>query len=789
MRAASTSSTPPAFFPFRCPALPLKWLAVLLAFGLTAPLRAQLVVDGSLSPAALAESLVGGGLTISGVSMTCPTGAFGRFDATAANLPIDSGIILSSGQITNAIGPNDMSGAGTDNLAPGDLDLNALTSPNPTFDACVLEFDVEVTADTLAFNYSFGSEEYLEFVGFSYNDVFAFWISGPGYPVPTNIARIPGTTLPVTIDNVNDFSFPMFYVDNGDGFTPPFDVDPAYIQYDGHTVTLEALAVVQPCETYHLKLAVADAGDGILDSGVFIEAGSLTGRGVTLSSKTSVGFGFENAIEGCVDGIFVFEPITPPTDTTWVSFGIGGTATNGVDYAPIIDSIMFAPGDTAAELVIAPVVDPIPEGTESVIIYLLDPCFGLPYDSASLFIQDQIELELTADPSVTVCPGDTVFLQAAGGVLYEWYAGAGLSADSIDNPFAIPPAGGDTYSFFSQVGTCADSISLFVDVSNGPVANAGGDVDLCEGTTEVLNGSGGTSFTWDPPTDLDNPAIAGPTTSTASDITYVLTVSDATGCTDVDSARVTIRPNPVATVAPDEGIACPGEAFPLSASGGDSYSWSPSTGLDDPAIADPTATLNASQTYTVTVANAFGCTDAATVDMSIDILPTVDAGLEQIIDFGTVVTLDGSSSSTDLLWTPAASLDNPTIANPSASPEATTWYVLRAYSPNGCAALDSVRIIVVEPPAVIIPNAFTPDGDGLNDILRPVSLLEGGEDIDFRITNRWGETVFATSTPGAGWDGTFMGKPQEMGTYLYIFVGTDRKGEPFTLTGTVTLIR
>jgi gliding motility-associated-like protein len=753
---------------------------LLLCLTANASLQAQLTVNTGLTPTDLAESLVGGGLSISGVTMNCPTGAYGSFDATSAILPIDSGIMLSSGLINTAIGPNDETGAGTDLFAVGDPDLDALVTGS-TNDACVLEFDVEVTADTLAFTYIFGSEEYLEFVGSTFNDVFAFWISGPGYPAPTNIARIPGTTLPVAINTVNATSFPALYTNNGDGFTAPFSVDPAYI--------LEAVAVVQPCETYHLKLAVADVADGILDSGVFIEAGSLTGRGVTLSSKTSVGFGFDNAIEGCVDGVFVFEPITIPTDTFWVNFGIGGTATNGVDYAPIIDSIQFLPGDTAAELVISPFVDPITEGAESVVIYLLDPCFGLPYDSSSLLIQDQIELTLTADPSTTVCPGDTVFLQGAGGLFYNWYQGSGLSADSIDNPFAIPPAGGDTYSFYTDLGTCSDSISLFVDVSSGPSANAGGDVDLCEGSSLVLNGSGGTTYTWYPPTALDNPTIATPTTSATSDITYVLTVADAAGCTDVDSARVTIRPNPVADVAPATGIACPGEAFPLTASGGVSYSWSPSTGLDDPGIADPTATLSTSTLFTVTVANAFGCTDEATVDLTIDVLPTVDAGLEQIIDFGTSIALNGSSSSANVLWSPEASLDNPNILNPTASPEATTWYVLQAFSPNGCAAEDSVRIIVVEPPAVIIPNAFTPNGDGLNDILRPVSLLDGGDRVDFRITNRWGETVFATNQAGAGWDGTFMGKPQEMGTYLYIFVGTDRKGEPFTLTGTVTLIR
>jgi gliding motility-associated-like protein len=768
-------------------ALPVALSLLLLLTGL-APLRAQLAVTGGLTPTDLAESLVGGGVTISGVSMTCPTGAFGRFDATAANLPIDSGIILASGAITNAVGPNNAPGAGSDLFAPGDADLDALVTGG-TNDACVLEFDVEVTTDTLVFTYVFASEEYLEFVGSTFNDVFAFWISGPGYATPTNIARIPGTALPVAINTVNDLSFPAYYVNNGDGFSAPFSVDPAYVQYDGHTVALEAMAVVQPCETYHLKLAVADVADGILDSGVFIEAGSLTGRGVTLSSKTSVGFGFDNAIEGCVDGIFVFEPITVPVDTTVVHFGIGGTATNGVDYLPIADSIVFLPGDTAVELVITPLIDPIPEGLENVVIYLLDPCFGLPYDSASIDIQDRIELAATATPDVTLCPGDTVFLQATGGLDYLWTSGPGLSADSVADPFALPPAGGATYTVYTMLGTCDDSVSLFVDVSSGPTAEAGPPVDLCEGGAVTLGATGGATYTWVPATGLDNPSVPNPTTTIGADITYVVTVADGAGCTDADSVRVTVRPNPSAEAVPAEATVCPGEPVALTASGGTAYAWSPTAGLDDPAGADPVATVTASVTYTVTVANAFGCTDEATVVLNVDPLPTVDAGPDQTIDFGQSAQLGGSSSSADFLWSPAASLSDPKVLTPVATPDITTWYVLTAYSPAGCPAADSLRVLVIEPPSVVIPNAFTPDGDGLNDVLRPVQLLDLAGRVSFRVFNRWGETVFESADLSAGWDGTWMGKAQEMGTYLYIFTATDRRGDPYTLTGTVTLIR
>ena len=130
--------------------------------------------------------------------------------------------------------------------------------------ALPIEFDLTVTSDTIRFNYSFGSEEYLEFVG-SFNDVFAFYISGPGIVGTDNMALIPGTATPVSINNVNDVDNPSYYNINGEGWDLPFSADDYYIQYDGFTTVLEAKHNVIPCETYHLKMAIADDLDWSLD--------------------------------------------------------------------------------------------------------------------------------------------------------------------------------------------------------------------------------------------------------------------------------------------------------------------------------------------------------------------------------------------------------------------------------------------------------------------------------------------------------------------------------------------
>ncbi len=254
---------------------------------------AQLAVTPESSAQALIDEFLGVGVVVTNVEVNCADGGIGFFDGTASNVGIDKGLILTSGQVFNAVGPNNMSGASSSNNSSGDPDLQDIVGVN-TFDACVFEFDFVPVSSTLTFNYVFGSEEYLEFVD-QFNDVFAFLISGPGFTGLENIALIPGTGQPVTINNVNDIDNSQYYVDNGDGIN---NIDPlSTIQYDGFTTALSVQVNVTPCETYHLKLAVSDASDNLLDSGVFLEANSL-GSDVT----------FDEPIVNCnSDGTFTLE--------------------------------------------------------------------------------------------------------------------------------------------------------------------------------------------------------------------------------------------------------------------------------------------------------------------------------------------------------------------------------------------------------------------------------------------------------------------------------------------------
>ena len=390
--------------------------------------QAQLVVDNTITVQDLVQNvLLGGGVTVSnvmfnGVPGTSANVQAGTFDGTNCNVGMPDGILISSGDINVAIGPNNIGsatvGAGS---GPGDPDLTQLLNEGGgsynTNDAAILEFDFVPDGDSLSFNYVFGSDEYLEFVGTSFNDVFGFFLSGPGISGPysgnaANIALVPGTSLAVTIDNVNDVNNSAYYVNNGDGFTAPYSTDSAYIQFDGFTTVLTANALVQCGQTYHIKIAVADAGDWAYDSGVFIEGGSFSSpNAIELEVVTASADG--TMTEGCTDAIFT---ITRPgnEDSLDVTVVISGTATNGVDYTSIPVVIVIPDGQNSVSFPVSAFEDGLVEGMEEIILTAtyVNICGDTSISTASVPILDYVPMQLFAEDLQLQCEDDSVMLTA-----------------------------------------------------------------------------------------------------------------------------------------------------------------------------------------------------------------------------------------------------------------------------------------------------------------------------------------------------------------------------------------
>jgi hypothetical protein len=245
----------------------MKKLILILsgAIGLSFTAQAQLTINTGLDTASMTNLLEGLGVNIQNMTINCDANAYGQFSGYS-EIPIGNGIVFSTGDALMMADSN-MSTSTTSTWSyPGDADLDLLAGTY-TYDACVLEFDAVPVGDTLYFNFAFGSEEYMEWVSAGFNDVFAIWISGNGFPGPTNIAVLPNDTV-VSVVNVNAYTNPQYYIDNE-------TIPGSYISFDGFTTNIGVEAVVVPGSTYHFKIAIADAMDAAVDSGVMLEAFSF----------------------------------------------------------------------------------------------------------------------------------------------------------------------------------------------------------------------------------------------------------------------------------------------------------------------------------------------------------------------------------------------------------------------------------------------------------------------------------------------------------------------------------
>lgn len=409
----------------------------------------QLTVSNALTPEQLVQNiLAGSGVTISNVTYTGTNQQIGTFNGVNSNIGFNSGLILTTGEITNAIGPNNTGAAGTGLSNPGDADLDAIIFDG-TNDACVLEFDFIPISDTVVFNYVFASEEYMEWVNSGVNDGFGFFISGPGINGPfsnnsRNIALIPGTTQFVTIDDVNANSNAQFYVDNENPVGQS-------VQYDGFTRQLQAVSQVICGETYHLKIVIADGGDDIYDSGVFLQAGSLISVGLNIDLSTVTG---DSVIyEQCTDAQFIFSrPESMLNEVTIVNYVLSGTAIEGVDYNDLPDFIEFPIGEDTVIVTLTAFQDGILEGNETVIITATytSECGDVITLERTLTISEEPIFAANTNAPIVFCPSDTIdmIVQAIGGTppyIYTWdIGGTPVVGDTVDG--SINGVGTETYN-------------------------------------------------------------------------------------------------------------------------------------------------------------------------------------------------------------------------------------------------------------------------------------------------------------------------------------------------------
>ncbi|MBL7729830.1 MAG: gliding motility-associated C-terminal domain-containing protein [Chitinophagaceae bacterium] len=375
-----------------------------------------------------------------------------------------------------------------------------------------------------------------------------------------------------------------------------------------------------------------------------------------------------------------------------------------------------------------------------------------------------------------VCYGDTVRLIASGALAtYAWSPATTLSASSGDTVHAFPLVN-TTYTIVATDTTnCTNNVSVTVTIKQLPTVSITPPSGIvCKGDSILLTAGGsGVSYTWD--------AAAGLSTTTGTAVwvkppvttTYNVTGTSSNGCSAKGSSTISVTPPPIPSLGPDKSI-CIGSTLVLNPGSFASYQW-------HDGAASSTYPVSNVGLYWVNVTDGFGCkaTDSIRI-LSLLQLPKDFLPNDMAFCRGNQVALKVSGYS-QYLWSTGATTPKVTV-------DKFGQYKLTVTDNNGCAGTDSITLFDAKCIPYIVPNGFTPNGDGLNDYFRPLitQLVKGYK---MSIYNRWGQVIYETTNSNTGWDGTFGGVKQAAGVYVYHIRFTDADGQPVLLKGTVTLIR
>ncbi len=795
---------------------------------------AQVTVDNTLTIEQLVNDvLLGDGvaatnITFNGQPASTVSVQAGFFNAENSNIPLPEGVILSAGNSTFAVGPNN-TGSGSDNVGftsiDQDSDLEAVVGNN-VFNVASLEFEFTVNADSIKFDFVFASEEYNEYVCATVNDVFGFFLSGPGINGPysnnsINIALLPNTDVPISINTVNNGnvgnngqasncndldpnwqSNSVYFIDNES------NTDPTSTQYDGFTVRLTAKAAVLCGETYRIKLAVADVSDGAWDSAVFIEAGSFSAAGeVFVNVEPGIpginveGTQYEGVVvAGCFSTIVeLVRPQNAPTGEINVSYG--GTAILGVDYILGENDTLFTfpPGTDTLFYNIQTLVNPNAADTTFLEIYVIyEICGGTDTVVAVIPIIPPYSITMETPPVVVTCPADSVLISAQGvnglePYFYDW--GEFGFGGSVFVP--MPPD--EAYFQVSMTDPCdfeiiTDSVlvtnnippPLTLAIPQPAVPTCPGDDVLIQAI--VQNGNPGYTYVWNPV------SASEPTTTVNFTLTQMvyLDVIDICGTTVQDSV-LAIYPvyTEVAASFDSVFVNCPGDPITLSANSGGgaglyTYEWfSGSAGNSQLISTEPVVTLTpgfGNINFTLVVTDQCGETGEDSQFYSffyfpVDSVEVVDrpncAGTE--VEWRVIETYGGEAPF-EYYWSgPGTLLEADTLTGTAVfgEPENSDYTLVVRDRCNFYST--PLNTFDYEPDIVFLdkmPNVITPNGDGLNDVL----VIEGIQKFpgsELEVFDRWGRSVYQSGDYRAGdplvvSQDAFRGEDLSDGTYFYV---------------------
>jgi gliding motility-associated-like protein len=764
----------------------MKCLFALLIFLKTSDLLGQSIsVSTALTPQQLVNNVLLGfginayNITINGSASLAQSsiGNVAQFTNTNPGFPFNNGLLLTTGNVSAACGPNNTENA-TSNLPPTtlvDFDVTIDYMTNNIVNGVVLEFDFISSGDIFEFKYIFGSEEYPEWSPSSFNDAFGFILGGPGisgpYPLPgypnggINIAALPNGT-PITINNVGPAFNQAFYVNNAAGL--------AYnnaIQYDGTTTLLTASAVLQCNQPYHIKLFIANIGDDAWDSGVFFKAGSFSSSApadlsiATTSNDTTI-------VEGCTEAtIFFTRPQGQINDTLLLNYTIGGSAQQGVDYNTLVNPITFLPGQDSVILNITPILDNVSEGCESIdlSISFINPCGDSVTLLQSIWICDAPILDIASNNPTIYCAVDSVWLaaSASGGYApydYSWQNLVGTPLGTNDSISVGISQNGTMYYLVTATDNCNFTKTDTVTVNLNQTLAI--DTIIFESASCMPTGfvsvqasgfQGTPAYFWSGPGP--NGYIQAPTWTDLPTGMYYIEITDSL-CAINDSIYVNSLPTADAQFSADilSGCAPLEVSFTNTSQNANFYSWD----FGDGQVANSTNLTvqnhifnGAPGVYSVELIayQSPNCFEATSLMIQIEICGCTDP---------LAINYDPNAVTDDGSCVYSVGCTDPLAIN---------------YDPNAIIEDGSCEYAH---PEVFAPNVFTPNLDNNNEAFflstKNVTTLQ------LTILNRWGNVVFERSSVdlinnNPSWDGTIDGQLATEGIYFYTYVATGINGQ------------
>lgn len=700
-------------------------------------MRGQLSVTPNSVANTLAQTIAGFGVTVSNASISCTSAGAGTFTYTGTHLGLTSGVILTTGNATTAAQPQSTNSSTDNGNNIGDPQLVAIES-SATHNLCKLEFDFVPICPNLSIKYVFASEEYPTFVG-SVNDVFGIFLTGPNPSGPAynnqNIALLPNGT-PVSINNVNASS-------NSSSFVANYNLNYSDIVYGGYTTPITSTASLTPCQSYHIKFAIADASDGLYDSGVFIQYDGLSctnsptvtphsqasscsvntgSASVTVTGLTPTSYSWQPGGQSgpsitnqgpgtytCVMSfssacttftqsqvITITSPGTTPTVAVSSNTPCPGTsltfttASNGTSYA-------WSGPNSFSSSTQNPSISGVTAANSGVYTLTVTNASGCT-KTTTLNVNISASSTITVS-SATICSGNSATLTASGASTYTW-SGPSLSTSSGSIVVASPGSSA-SYTVSGSIGSCSATPGIGnVTVTPTPTATIGSNSPICVGATLNLTSGGGTTYAWSGPaaytSSAQNPSISS--ASVANTGVYTVTVTTNT-CKGTNTVNVSVVAAP--TVAVSSNTPCPGNTMSLTAtSNGTSYSWSgPSSftsSSQNPTIGNASAAN--SGVYTLTVSNATGCTTTITLNASISAASSPTAVTSGTICAGQTLTLSTSSAGVggSYQWAGpngfTSSVQSPAITN---APTANSGvYSVTVTSSAGCSGTTTANALV-----------------------------------------------------------------------------------------------